>query len=631
MKDGFVKVAAASLDVRVADCQFNAKQCMDAIDRAEKLGVQILTLPELCLTGYSCGELFNQETLRRGAWDALEQVAQYTQGKEVLTFLGLPCAHDGRLYNCAAAVQNGKILALIPKNHIPGYGEFYESRYFDSAPKAHDWIKDTSFDKRILFSCKELPELLIGCEICEDLWAPWQPSEDMALAGATIVVNLSASPAVAGKGDYRRALVSGQSARLICGYVYACASCKESTQDAVFSGHNIIGENGVILAESTTMDPDFLVTEIDVRHLAAERMRQGAYRGGFRKDFTVIELEFNLKDTVLTRPVDPMPFIPPVNERKAQLNEILSIQATGLARRLEHTHSESAVVGLSGGLDSTLALLVMVRAAHRLGWKGSQIHAITMPCFGTTSRTRSNAEKLALALGVSFKEIPIGAAVTQHFKDLGLSPEDRSAAYENSQARERTQVLMDYANMIGGLVVGTGDLSELALGWATYNGDHMSMYGVNVGVPKTLVRYLVDFEAKRLGGELESTLMDILATPVSPELLPPTDGKISQVTEDLVGPYELHDFFLYHTVRCGHEPLKVYRLACVAWGETYTKEEILKWLKVFYRRFFQQQFKRSCLPDGPKVTSVSLSPRGDWRMPSDGSEELWLSQLQALE
>ncbi len=630
MKDGFVKVAAASLDVRIADCDYNAEQCMRAIDKAEEMKVRILTLPELCLTGYSCQELFNQETLRRGAWKALEKVAEHTRGKQVLTFLGLPCAHDGRLYNCAAAVRDGKILALIPKNHIPGYGEFYESRYFDSAPQGHDWVHGIPFDKKVLFVCRQMEELIVGCEICEDLWAPWQPSGDMALAGATIVVNLSASPAVAGKGDYRRALVSGQSARLICGYVYACASCKESTQDGVFSGHNIIAENGSLLVESVTMEPDFILTEIDVRGMAAERMRQGAYRGGNRRDFTVIDLDMPVEDTVLSRKTEPMPFIPGEAQRERQLEEILSIQATGLARRLEHIHGETAVVGLSGGLDSTLALLVMVRAADQLGWDRSRIHAITMPCFGTTDRTRSNAEKMAKALGITFKEIPIGAAVTRHLKDIGLPEGDRSVTYENGQARERTQVLMDYSNLVNGLVVGTGDLSELALGWCTYNGDHMSMYSVNSGVPKTLVRYLVDFEAGKAGGELEAVLRDILDTPVSPELLPPTDGEISQVTEELVGPYELHDFFLYQVVRNGYEPRKVYRLARLAWGESYTDETILKWLKTFYIRFFRQQFKRSCMPDGPKVGPVSLSPRGDWRMPSDGCEALWLAQLEEM-
>lgn len=631
MNDGFVKVAAASLDVRVADCNFNAQQCMDAIDRAEAVGVQILSLPELCITGYSCQELFNQEMLRQGAWTALERIAAHTAGKEVLTFVGLPCAHGGRLYNCAAAVQNGKILALIPKNHIPGYGEFYESRYFDSAPMGHDFIRDIPFDKQVLFVCRQLPEIMIGCEICEDLWAPWQPSENMALAGATVVVNLSASPATMGKGDYRRALVSGQSARLICGYVYACASCRESTQDGVFSGHNIIAENGNILAESTTMEPDFIISEIDVRAMAAERMRQGAYRGGHHHDFTVVNIDFKMRPHTLTRPVDPEPFIPAPEQYEKQLEEVLAIQSTGLARRLEHTHARTAVVGLSGGLDSTLALLVMVRAADRLGWERTRLHAITMPGYGTTTRTRSNAQTLAEILGVTFLEIPIGDAVKQHFKDIGLPEDDRSVTFENSQARERTQVLMDYANRFGGLVVGTGDLSELALGWATYNGDHMSMYAVNACVPKTLVRHLVRHEAWLGEDALKAVLLDVLDTPVSPELLPPKEGEIVQITEDVVGPYELHDFFLYQTVRSGHEPTKIFRLARVAFGQKYDDQTILKWLKTFYRRFFQQQFKRSCLPDGPKVGPVSLSPRSDWRMPSDGSGQLWQEQLERLE
>lgn len=634
MKDGFVKVAAAALDVRVADCAYNAQKVMQAMDQALAGGAKVLALPELCLTGYSCQDLFLQETLRRGAWDALQEVVAHSRGMELLVFVGLPFAMGGRLYNCAAAVMDGRLLALIPKTHIPNYNEFQEGRYFASAPTESVPLPEHQscvFGKQVLFRCAGMPEFTVGCEICEDLWAPHQPSEDLALAGATIIVNLSASPAIIGKGDYRRRLVSGQSARLICGYVYACASCRESTQDLVHSGHNIIAENGAILAQSQTMEPNMVLTEIDVQRVAADRARQNSRCVPGQSTFIRIPLGFTLEETALTRTLDPHPFVPlESSSRDDRCEEILTIQASGLARRLSHTGAKTAVVGLSGGLDSTLALLVMVRAADLLGWDRRRLWAITMPCYGTTGRTRSNAEKMALSLGVSFREVPIGDAVAQHFKDIGLPREDRSVTYENSQARERTQVLMDLSNLLGGLVVGTGDLSELALGWATYNGDHMSMYGVNAGVPKTLVRHIVAHCAAMAEPALREVLLDILDTPVSPELLPPKDGVMSQVTEDLVGPYELHDFFLYHTVRWGSGPRKIFRLAKLAFRDTYGPETILKWLRTFCRRFFQQQFKRSCLPDGPKVGTVTLSPRGDWRMPSDACEALWLRELEEL-
>lgn len=637
MRDGYVKVAAAALDVRVADCGYNCRKILEAMDQAHEAGAKVLALPELCLTGYSCQDLLLQQTLRQAAWNELMKVVEHSAGMELLTFVGLPYAKDGRLYNCAAAVLNGRLLALIPKTHIPNYNEFYEGRYFAPAPAENCYLEKTGpfeqviFGKRVLFRCPDMPEFVVGCEICEDLWAPYQPSEDLALAGATILVNLSASPAVIGKGQYRCRLVSGQSARLICGYVYSCASCRESTQDLVFSGHCIIAENGSILTQSTTMEPNFLVTELDVRHMAAERARQNTYCDITLSPFWDIPVDFHLEDTTLTRTVDPHPFVPSEEAGLADCcDEVLTIQASGLARRLSHTHAESAVVGLSGGLDSTLALLVMVRAADMLGWDRKRLWAVTMPCYGTSGRTRSNAEKMAALLGVTFREIPIGNAVTQHFKDIGLPEDDRSVTFENSQARERTQVLMDLSNRLNGLVIGTGDLSELALGWATYNGDHMSMYGVNAGVPKTLAYHIVVHAARNAGDELRQVLLDILDTPVSPELLPPTEGQISQVTEDLVGPYELHDFFLYQTVRCGFSPRKTFRLAKLAFEGRYTPEAILKWLRNFYRRFFQQQFKRSCLPDGPKVGSVTLSPRGDWRMPSDAWPTLWLQELDEL-
>ena len=638
MNDGFVKVAVASVPLRVADCAYNAQQCIAAVLRAKSLGARILVLPELCLTGYSCNDLFGQETLRHKALTALVQVAEATAGAGALTFVGLPFAWNGRLYNCAAALYNGKVLALIPKTHIPNYGEFYEARYFTPAPptmgQAHGfWSRGQAvpFGGNVLFTHPELPEFSVGCEICEDLWAPRQPSQDLALAGATVIVNLSASPAVIGKGSYRRDLVAGQSARLMCGYLYACACCQESTQDLVYAGHNLIAENGVVLAESTTMEPDLLVSELDVRHLITERTRQSTHCFSQPEQLLELPLDFPIESTSITRTIDPHPFVPANTAgRQSRCEEILSIQATGLAKRLDHTQAKTALVGLSGGLDSTLALLVMVRAADRLGWDRKRLVAVTMPCYGTTRRTRSNAEAMALALGGTFREIPIGQAVAQHFADIGLPPEDRSVTYENGQARERTQVLMDLANRLGGLVIGTGDLSELALGWATYNGDHMSMYAVNAGVPKTLVRHIVDYVASQSEGVLAGVLRDILATPVSPELLPPADDEISQKTEDLVGPYELHDFFLYQVVRCGYAPGKVYRLAKLAFRGKYPNGELLRWLRNFYRRFFQQQFKRSCLPDGPKVGSVTLSPRGDWRMPSDATADLWLKELDAL-
>lgn len=638
MNDGFVKVAAASVPLRVADCAYNAQQCIAAVLRAKSLGVRVLVLPELCLTGYTCHDLFGQEALRHGALTALAQVAEATAGAGVLTFVGLPFAWGGRLYNCGAALYDGAVLALIPKTHIPNYGEFYESRYFAPAPSTTGQVsgfwsqgRKVPFGGMVLFTHPELPELSVGCEICEDLWAPRQPSQDLALAGATVIVNLSASPAVIGKGTYRRDLVIGQSARLVCGYLYACACCQESTQDLVYSGHNLIAENGMILAESTTMEPDFLVSELDLRHLITERARQSTYCSSWPEQLLEIPLDFPIEETPITRPIDPHPFVPAnIAGRKSRCEEILSIQAAGLAKRLGHAQAKTALVGLSGGLDSTLALLVMVRAADRLGWDRKRLVAVTMPCYGTTHRTRSNAEAMALALGVTFREIPIGQVVAQHFADIGLPPEDRSVTYENGQARERTQVLMDLANRLGGLVIGTGDLSELALGWATYNGDHMSMYAVNAGVPKTLVRHIVDYVASQSDTALANVLRDILATPVSPELLPPNDGEISQKTEDLVGPYELHDFFLYQVVRCGYAPKKVYRLAKLAFRGKYPNAELLRWLRNFYRRFFQQQFKRSCLPDGPKVGSVTLSPRGDWRMPSDAAADLWLKELDTL-
>ena len=636
MRDGFIKVAAGTPKIRVADCDYNAEQIIALMREAAARGVKVLALPELCVTGYTCGDLFLQDTLLDGAERALGRILEETKELDLLTALGLPMRHQGELYNCAALSHKGRLLGLVPKTHLPNYSEFYERRWFVSGGDIRDYGslagQKTPMYSRMLLKCASLPELVIGAEVCEDLWAADPPSTALARAGATLILNLSASDEVAGKAEYRRQLVSGQSARLLCGYVYADAGEGESTTDLVFAGHNLIAENGTILAEKR-FETGLIVSEIDVDRLAYERRRNTTFTG--KKDldlywYSVLQLE--LSDAPLTRPVSPSPFIPEdPGHRAERCEEILKIAALGLKKRLEHTNASCAVVGLSGGLDSTLAILITTMAFDMLGRDRKGILAVTMPCFGTTKRTRSNAELLAVELGTDFREVNIGDAVKQHFADIGQSMEDQSVTFENGQARERTQVLMDLANQRGGLVIGTGDLSELALGWATYNGDHMSMYGVNASIPKTLVRHLVAYEADRLGGKAGEVLRDILDTPVSPELLPPKDGEIAQKTEDLVGPYELHDFFLYYAIRWGFPPRKVLRLATYALGDRYDRETLLKWLKNFYRRFFSQQFKRSCLPDGPKVGSVTLSPRGDWRMPSDAVSALWLKELETLE
>ena len=634
MKDGFIKVAAGTPKIRVADCDYNAEQIIALIREAAARGVKVLALPELCVTGYTCGDLFLQDALLDGAERALERILEETKELDLLTAVGLPVRDENKLYNCAAVIHKGEILGLAPKSCIPNFGEFYEARWFASGRDCNEavwlcggWVDMSS---RRLFNCYTLPELTVGVEICEDLWAADPPSTVLARAGATLILNLSASDEVAGKANYRRKLVSGQSARLLCAYIYADAGEGESSTDMVFAGHNIIAENGSILAEKR-FETGLTVSEIDVRRLTYERRRMNTF---IAESGGTATIHFDLEpcDTTLTRPVSPTPFIPEDPEHRAErCEEILKIAALGLKKRLEHTNASCAVVGLSGGLDSTLAVLITTMAFDMLGRDRKGILAVTMPCFGTTKRTRSNAELLAAELGADFREINIGDAVKQHFTDIGQSMDDHSVTFENAQARERTQVLMDLANQRGGLVIGTGDLSELALGWATYNGDHMSMYGVNASIPKTLVRHLVAYEADRLGGRAGEVLRDILDTPVSPELLPPRDGEIAQKTEDLVGPYELHDFFLYYAVRWGFPPRKVFRLAAYAFGDRYDRETVLKWLKNFYRRFFSQQFKRSCLPDGPKVGSVALSPRGDWRMPSDAVSALWLKELETLE
>ena len=635
MRHGFVKVAALTPKIKVADTAYNADVICDAIAQAAAGGAKVIVLPELCLTSYSCSDLFLQEKLLSGAMEGLKKIASFTSFIDALIFVGMPLEYRGKLYNVAAVLNYGKVLGFVPKSYIPNYNEFYEARHFAAAMQD---VVEVEFDgntvpmgTRLLFSCDSMPGLCIAAEICEDLWGPEPPSIRHARNGATVIVNLSASNETTGKDSYRRDLVKGQSARLLCGYVYASAGDGESTQDLVYSGHNIIAENGHILTESPRFTNDTIFTEIDVNRLLHERRRMTTFV--IRDDgYVQVDFSLNMEETTLTRFVDPMPFVPgSAKDRKKRCDEIFKIQAMGLKKRLEHTGCKTAVVGISGGLDSTLALLVTVQAFDMLGMDHSGIKAVTMPGFGTTDRTYDNAVSLIHSLGADFMEVDIKESVRLHFRDIGQDETVHDVTYENGQARERTQILMDVANKAGGMVIGTGDLSELALGWATYNGDHMSMYAVNASVPKTLVRHLVHYYADTCGDEaLQRVLYDVLDTPVSPELLPPEDGVISQKTEDIVGPYELHDFYLYNMLRQGFAPEKVYRLAKVAFAGTYDDATILKWLKTFYRRFFAQQFKRSCLPDGPKVGSVAVSPRGDLRMPSDACATLWLSELENL-
>ena len=640
MRDGFISVAAGTPKIRVADCRYNAEQIFTLMREAAKQGVKVLCLPELCITGYTCGDLFFQDTLLKGAEDALSTILEATRNLDLVAAVGLPVRnpYDNKLYNCAAVIQKGEILGLVPKCYLPNYGEFYERRWFNSGVGVEAMIPFCSQEVDLLsnqvFACESVPNLVIGVEICEDLWAPAPPSVELARKGATVILNLSASNELVGKADYRRSLVVGQSGRLICGYVYADAGEGESTSDLVFGAHNAVAENGTLLAERR-FATGLTISEIDVDRLVYERRRNTTFTPGEgEKEVWRSYFSLPLEETRLTRYISQAPFVPENAEDRAALcEEILLIASLGLKKRLEHTHAKTAVIGLSGGLDSTLALLITALAMGMLNRPATDIIAVTMPCFGTTDRTRSNAEVLAERMGATLKIIDIGKSVKSHFQDIGQSMDNHDVTFENGQARERTQVLMDIANQTGGLVIGTGDLSELALGWATYNGDHMSMYGVNASIPKTLVRYLVDYVAKdnlEKDQDLTSVLEDILDTPVSPELLPAIEGKIAQKTEDLVGPYELHDFFLYHVVRWAFPPKKVLRLAEQAFGKAYDRETILKWLRTFYRRFFTQQFKRNCLPDGPKVGSVALSPRGDWRMPSDAVASLWMEELENL-
>lgn len=634
MRHGFIKVAAATPDIRVADVDYNKGQIIKQMDEAAEAGAKIIVFPELCITGYTCSDLFLQDILLNSAKKALVEIAEHTKNLDALVFVGVPIAVGGELYNVAAALNHGNILGFTTKSFLPNYGEFYEMRQFRPGPKKAEKIlfggKEIPFGPQLLFVENQMANLIVSAEICEDVWSPVPPSIEAAREGATVIVNCSASDETIGKASYREALISGQSARLISGYIYANAGEGESTTDLVFGGHNLIAENGTILAEAKRFSNGIIYTEFDVQKIANERRKNTTFTE--TQEHVLPRIPFGLEqtETILTRTFPSRPFVPRDDQERAKrCEEILTIQAMGLKKRFAHTHAKSAVVGISGGLDSTLALLVTAKAFDALGLERSGITAVTMPCFGTTDRTYQNACKMSLKVGATLREVRIGDAVMQHFKDIGHDPQDHSVTYENSQARERTQVLMDIANQTGGLVIGTGDMSELALGWATYNGDHMSMYGVNASVPKTLVRHLVHYFADTCeDSSLKEVLYDVLDTPVSPELLPPKDGEIAQKTEDLVGPYELHDFFLYYFLRMGYEPGKIYRIAKLSFAGEYDDETIYKWLRTFCWRFFSQQFKRSCLPDGPKVGTVALSPRGDWRMPSDACVALWIQNLE---
>ncbi len=636
MKHGYIRVAAATPDVKVADPQFNRENIVRLIREGIERNTKIMVFPELCLTAYTCADLFGQDALLTKAKEELKVIVKETGGSDLLAFIGLPWERDGKLYNTAAAVQNGRVLGLIPKTNLPNYSEFYELRYFEPGNKKPVLVSWEGYEipmgTDLLFACKDIPGLVIGTEICEDAWVPNPPSIRHAVAGATVIVNCSASDETTGKDLYRRSLITGHSASLVCGYIYANAGEGESTQDLVFGGQNLIAENGLLLAESKRFGNETIYADMDLERLIHERRRMTTFPAPDRENYLVIPFTMEQVELDLKRRIDPRPFVPDGEaERNRRCEEILSIQAMGLKKRLAHTGCKDVVIGISGGLDSTLALLVTARAFDMLEIPRNRIHAITMPCFGTTDRTYQNACILTEKLEAELTEVNIREAVSIHFRDIGHDPGQHDVTYENSQARERTQILMDLANRFGGLVIGTGDMSELALGWATYNGDHMSMYGVNASVPKTLVRHLVRYYADTCEEEaLKEVLMDVLDTPVSPELLPPKDGEIAQKTEDLVGPYELHDFFLYQILRFGTRPSKVYRMALAAFDKQYEPEVILKWLKVFYKRFFSQQFKRSCMPDGPKVGSVAVSPRGDLRMPSDAVSRLWLLELDNL-
>ena len=632
MKDGFIKVAAATPKIKVADPAYNTEEILKIIDETEKNGASILVFSELTISGYTCGDLFLQQPLLTECKNQLLRIVKATENKSMLVVVGCPIVIKQKLYNCAVVISDGSILGIVPKTHLPNYSEFYELRHFTSGEGLEEdlWFGEefgyVNVAVNQLFKCKEIPELVVACEICEDLWVPLPPSTYHAMAGATVICNPSASVETTTKESYRRSLVSNQSARLLAAYIYADAGEGESTQDVVYSGHHLICENGSVLAEAKRFTNEIIYADIDVQKLAAERRKMTSFPEGQTDDYFEQEFSLEVKENKITRTFPKAPFVPDnQDERDKRCDEILSLQSMGLKKRLEHTNCKHAVVGISGGLDSTLAVLVTARAFDLLDIPRENLICVTMPCFGTTDRTYQNAVSLIKELGATLKEVRIEKAVRQHFADIGHDENNHDVTYENSQARERTQILMDMANQYNGMVIGTGDMSELALGWATYNGDHMSMYAVNCSVPKTLVRYLVLYYAETTDNKkLSEVLMDVLDTPVSPELLPPVDGVISQKTEDLVGPYELHDFFLYYMLRFGFPKAKLYRMAKLTFDGVYDDETIKKWLDKFYWRFFSQQFKRSCLPDGPKVGSVAVSPRGDLRMPSDASPTAWL-------
>lgn len=643
MKHGFIKVAAAVPAVKVADIAYNVAQIESLIAQAEGQGVEIIVFPELCVTGYSCQDLFKEQLLIDKAEEALMILLDFTRKIDVICVIGLPVQIGALLYNCAAVIQGGTLLGIVPKTYLPNYGEFYEKRWFASA---HDLTATDIYMAGSPIRVTPEPQIFTTCdgvnfgvEICEDVWAPTPPSNRLSLAGADIVLNLSASDELIGKHQYLRSLLCQQSARTMCGYVYASCGFGESTQDVVYGGNAMIVENGKLLVEGDrfSFQPQIKIAQIDVELLRTERRMNSTFitaQARMRQSIVAIPCKpVSPRDFELMRAIDPHPFIPASDQMAESCEEIFNIQVAGLSKRLYHIQATKAVVGISGGLDSTLALLVTVRAFDKLGLDRQGIIGITMPGFGTTDRTHTNAVELMKSLGVTIREIGIAKAVTQHFEDIGHDPMKHDITYENSQARERTQILMDVANQVNGIVIGTGDLSELALGWATYNGDHMSMYGVNAGVPKTLIRYLVEYYANHVvpGQPAQTILLDVVDTPISPELIPADElGNIRQKTEDLVGPYELHDFFIYYFLRYGFRPSKILLMAQKAFEGAYGDATIRKWLTVFCRRFFTQQFKRSCLPDGPKVGSVSLSPRGDWRMPSDASSALWLKDLENL-
>lgn len=636
---GFLKVAAAVPHVEVADCDFNASRILALMEEAATRGVEIIAFPELSLTAYTCGDLMLQPTLLNGAEEALATVIRKSRKLPLVGIVGAPLRHGSAIYNCAVIFSQGKVLGVVPKSYIPDYSEFYENRVFTSgAGITDDQILvggvQCDFGVDLTFDVNGVE---FGVEICEDLWVAQQPSSQLALDGAKVIFNLSASPEAVGKHAYLRQLVVQQSARTLSAYVYTSAGFGESSTDLVFAGKAFIAESGRLMAETDrfSLDEKLIVADVDIELLEFQRQRNTSFRvNESGSENTVIEMEIPdpMQSTKLDRTINPMPFLPEKGREEETFEEIFEIQSHGLAKRMKHIGSKCAVIGISGGLDSTLALLAMVRTFDKLGFDRKGIVGITMPGFGTSDRTYRNALELMQLLGITYKEIPIAEACLQHFRDIEIDPTDRSATYENAQARERTQILMDLANKLNGVVIGTGDLSELALGWATYNGDQMSMYSLNGSIPKTMVRALVAWAASKAeNARIAEILSDVVATPVSPELLPANaEGKIAQKTEDLVGPYELHDFFLYHFINSGYAPYKILYMAECAFEGEYTREVILGWLKVFFRRFFTQQFKRSAMPDGPKAGPVSLSPRGDWRMPSDASARMWLKEIEKL-